>query len=86
MRTASLHSSVQGVSTLLFQVFRELLKVSRHFGAAELEAVIVASPGDEGLLPDIHMVSRNVDLCTDELQGNQMTGVLLGDEGLLLGY
>lgn len=40
-------------------MFRPLLKLSRSFGAAELESVLVASPGDEGLLPDIHMVGRD---------------------------
>lgn len=39
------------------QVFNGLLGLSRDFSAAELEDVLVASVGDEGLLPDIHMVS-----------------------------
>lgn len=37
-------------------MFRELLRLGRRFSAAELEAVLVASPGDDGLLPEIHMV------------------------------
>lgn len=37
-------------------MFQALLGLSRSFGAAELESVIVASVGDEGLLPDVHMV------------------------------
>lgn len=46
------HSSVN----LYPQVFNGLLGLSRDFSAAELEDVLVASVGDEGLLPDIHMV------------------------------
>lgn len=46
------HSSVN----LYLQVFNGLLGLSRDFSAAELEDVLVASVGDEGLLPDIHMV------------------------------
>jgi hypothetical protein len=44
------------VISVALQVFRELLRLGRRFGAAELEAVLVASPGDDGLLPEIHMV------------------------------
>jgi hypothetical protein len=44
------------VVSIALQVFRELLRLGRRFGAAELEAVLVASPGDDGLLPEIHMV------------------------------
>ena len=38
------------------QVFRGLLGLSGTFSADELESVLVASVGDDGLLPDVHMV------------------------------
>ena len=38
------------------QVFGPLLGLDRTFTADQLAAVLVASPGDEGLLSDVHMV------------------------------
>lgn len=40
-----------------FYVFRKQLRIQRQFTAAELERVLVTSPGDAGLLADVHIVS-----------------------------
>jgi len=38
-----------------FHLFRKQLKLTRHFAASELERVLVTSPGDTGLLADVHI-------------------------------
>ena len=42
----------------VLQVFWELLRFGRRFGPAKLQAVLVASPGDDGLPPEIHTVRQ----------------------------
>lgn len=37
-------------------LFRQQLKLRRQFAPDELERVLITSPGDSGLLPEIHMV------------------------------
>jgi hypothetical protein len=38
-----------------FHLFRKQLKLTRQFAASDLERVLVTSPGDTGLLADIHI-------------------------------
>jgi len=58
-QVASLHAMWEMAAVLdFFYLFRKQLKLQRQFRAAELERVIVASPGDGGLLADVHIVSR----------------------------
>lgn len=45
-----------GEAALALQVFGPLLGMDCTFTADQLAAVLVASPGDEGLLSDVHMV------------------------------
>jgi len=40
-----------------FRRCRPQIKLSREFGADELERVLVTSAGDGGLLADVHIVS-----------------------------
>ena len=64
------------------QVFRELLRLGRRFGAAELEAVVVASPGDDGLLPEIHMVRLPAATSQLLMRHTVMSATLDPQEGL----
>ena len=41
-------------------LFRRQLKLQRQFAAGELERVLVTSPGDGGVLADVHIVSWRV--------------------------
>ncbi|KAH7619637.1 hypothetical protein Ndes2526B_g06619 [Nannochloris sp. 'desiccata'] len=52
----SLHGMWEMASILdFFHLFRKQLRLTRHFAANELERVLVTSPGDTGLLADIHI-------------------------------
>ena len=53
-----IHGMWEMASILDFMhLFRKQLRLQRQFGADELERVIVTSPGDGGLLADVHIVS-----------------------------
>lgn len=65
---AAIASEIEGIhgmwemaSVLDFMhLFRKQLKLQRQFAAEELERVMVTSPGDGGLLADVHIVSNYI--------------------------
>lgn len=55
---AAIHGLWEMAAVLdFFSLFRKQLALTRQFSASELERVLVTSPGDGGLLADIHIVS-----------------------------